>query len=489
MTRSTPSIRFVNDLHSKLNCTPVGCISTVRSVADIRSDLAEAKRRGLVVAVAGGRYAMGGQQFVTGGMLLDTREFAGLLDFDAQRGLVTVEAGMQWPELIGHLQRLQPRTAGDAGPAWSIVQKQTGADRFSIGGSLAANVHGRGLTMKPIIADVEAFDLITADGEQHHCSRTENVDLFGLAIGGYGLFGVISAVTLRLAPRRKLLRAVEIASVEGLCAKFDACIAAGAQYGDFQFAIDPASADFLSLGVLSCYLPLPDDTPIPADQLALAPADWMALLELAHTDKTEAFRRYADFYLASAGQIYDSDTQQLSFYRDDYHLVLDEKLGHVGSEVISELYVPRQRLSEFMRAAAADLRAHGVDVIYGSVRLIRRDDESFLPWAQQDSACVIFNLHVQHNAGGLAAAGAAFRRLIDLAAALGGSYQLTYHRHATPRQLRKCHPNFEAFLALKLEHDPEQRFQSDWYRHCKALLADQRKSDTVVLSRQGAYLL
>src|SRR2546422_5696952 len=44
-----------------------------------------------------------------------------------------------------------------AAQQWGIRQKQTGADRLSIGGALAANAHGRGLLFKPFVGDVESF--------------------------------------------------------------------------------------------------------------------------------------------------------------------------------------------------------------------------------------------------------------------------------------------------------------------------------------------
>ena len=47
----------------------------------------------------------------------------------------------------------------------------------------------------------------------------------------------------------------------------------------------------------------------------------------------------------------------------------------------------------------------------------------------------------------------------------GGSYFLTYHRWATAEQVEACYPQFRKFLARKLAHDPEERFQSNWYRH------------------------
>ena len=101
--------------------------------------------------------------------------------------------------------------------------------------------------------------------------------------------------------------------------------------------------------------------------------------------------------------------------------------------MITELYVPRPLLADFLAAAARDLRALEADVVYGTVRLIEPDDESFLAWAREPWACVVLNLHVEHTAAGIADASTAFRRLIDLALERGGSFYLTYHRWATAR--------------------------------------------------------
>jgi FAD/FMN-containing dehydrogenase len=462
------SYAVVNDVHSGLNPTVVARIAAVRSVADIQAAVRQAAAEGRAVSVCGGRHAMGGQQFGTGSVLVDTTGFARVLDLDRERGLVEVEAGIQWPALHDWLGRAQD---GDARP-WTFRQKQTGADRLSIGGALSANVHGRGLDLPPFVSEVERFTLVGAAGRLHRCSRTENRELFRLAIGGYGLFGVIATATLRLAPRRKLRRVVEIIDVGELARACEQRIAGGFRYGDFQFAIDPARQDFLRRGVFSCYEPVPDATPIPADQRVLTADDWQRLVLLAHTDRAAAFEHYARHYLASSGQIYWSDAHQLSVYLDDYHREVDRALGHRGSEVITELYVPRPRLAEFMGDVAADFRANGVDPIYGTVRLIRKDDETFLPWAREDYACVIFNLHVRHDCAGEAHAAKAFRRLIDMAASRGGSFYLTYHRHATRAQIEACYPRFREFLRLKRAYDSAEQFQSDWYRHYRARFAD-----------------
>ena len=468
-----PLLRFppedgelVNDIHSQLNPTRVARTVRPASLPDVQAIVRGAAREKRAISVAGGRHSMGAQQFGTGTVLVDTRSMKRVLALDKERGLLEVEAGIQWPELIAESLRMQ---TGDAKP-WGIAQKQTGADRLCIGGALASNVHGRGLTLPPLVSDVESFRLVDAAGTVKTCSRAENAELFALAIGGYGLFGIVTSVTLRLVPRRKLERKVELLDRDRLAAAFERRVGEGFVYGDFQFSIDSASDDFLKQGVFACYRPA-EDRAIPP-QKELSEADWIGLLTLAHTKPSEAFQRYAAYYLSTDGQVYWSDTQQLGFYPDDYHRALDARLGTAAStEVISELYVPRAQIGPFLQEVGDDLKASGVPVIYGTIRLIEKDRESFLPWAKEPYACMVVNLHTTHTPEGIERAAAAFRGLTDRATRRGGSFFLTYHKFATRAQVAACYPRFGEFLAAKDRLDPDARFQSDWWRHYKKLFA------------------
>jgi FAD/FMN-containing dehydrogenase len=459
----------VNDIHSALNESSVEEIVALDSLESIQQAVARAASADTPVAVAGGRHAMGGQQFCEGGMLLDTRGLNRVLDFDRANGIIELEAGIQWPALIDYLQEQQTGAA----PQWGIAQKQTGADRLSIGGAIAANVHGRGLTMKPFISDLESFVLVNADGEALTCSRTQNAELFRLAAGGYGLFGCVYSARLRLVQRRTLERVVEVRLMDDLPSLFDERIRDGFLYGDFQFATADASDDFLSRGVFSCYRPIETSEPPPPGQRALSSDDWQRLIYLAHTDKPLAWEQYSTHYLATSGQIYYSDAHQFADYADGYHQALDARLqaAHASTEMISELYVPRDRLVDFMATVADDFKTHDVNVIYGTIRLIERDDEAFLAWATDRWACVIFNLCTPHTPEGLAKAADDFRRLIDRAIERGGKYYLTYHRWATREQVETCYPQLGDLFARKRTFDPDERFQSDWYRHYRDLLA------------------
>jgi FAD/FMN-containing dehydrogenase len=463
----TPGI-LVNDLHSQLNPTRVNRILEPKTFDELRSALLSARKEHRTVCIAGGRHAMGGQQFAADGTLVDIRGLKRVLAFDTLRGLIEVESGVQWPELLQHLASAQQ----GAEKRWAFAQKQTGADRLTMGGCLAANIHGRGLTLPPFVGDIEAFKLLDARGELLECSRSRNPELFRLAIGGYGLFGFVYSLTLRLVPRRKLQRVVQVRNVEGLPGAFAGRVREGFLYGDFQYAIDDASEDFLSRGVFSCYRPVDDAAPMPGVQKELAEGDWVELLHLAHADKAEAFRRYAGYYQSTDGQLYWSDEHQMSLYPDNYHRALDQRAqSGKATEGITEIYCERDALEPFMAEVRDYARRDNVQIIYGTVRLIEQDRESFLAWAKKAYACVIFNLHIEHTHSGVIRAADAFRRLIDIGLRHGGSYFPTYHRHALRRQVEACYPQFHEFLKLKRKYDPGELFQSDWYRHYKKMFA------------------
>src|SRR5215471_6577147 len=462
----------VNDIHSQLNASLVSEIAVPGSIDECQSIVREAKKTAKTISIAGGRHSMGGQQFADDSLLIDTRGMKRVLGFDRDRGLLDVEAGIEWPELIQYLRQKQNDQEGQARP-WAIVQKQTGADKFTLGGSLASNVHGRALDQKPIIANVESFTLLDHDGELRECSRSQNQELFRLAIGGYGLFGAIASVKLRLRERVKVRRIVEIRDLKDIPDSFEQRIRNGYLYGDFQFATDSQRDSFLRRGVFSCYLQVPQGTPITENPTRFSAEDWARLTYYTHVYKRRAFEIYTERYLQTSGQVYWSDSQLFGSYLDNYHEELDRRM-HVripATEMITEIDVPRPAVVDFMGEAAQTLRREHANVIYGVVRLIERDDETFLPWAKDRYACVVFNLHVTHDAEGIDHAATSLRSLIDLAIRHSGNYYLTYHRYATHAQVESCYPQFKKLMRRKKLHDPFQLFQSDWYRHYQKMFS------------------
>lgn len=457
------------DVHSKLNSVLHFGRVEAKGIDCIKRSVQYARDNNLAISICGGKHAMGGQQFSFAGLLIDMRQLNKVLEFDPLKGQVKVEAGITWLEIIERLKQLQQ--SGDVKRTWSIIQKPTGADDLSIGGSLSANIHGRGLDFAPFVSSIECFELIDAKGNLLEVSRDKNRELFRLAVGGFGLFGVVVSVSLRLMRTTMLKRHVEMVSITNLMERFEQLIEGGHLFGDCQFAIDNNSEEFLRKGILASYKEeIGSTVNFESRNRSLSKSKWSELLKLAHIDKTKAFKDYQNHYLSTNGQIYLSDTMQLSTYMDDYHKQLDKLLNCArGTEIITELYIPRSKLAQFMEEVRALFIEKDVDLIYGTIRLIKQDTETFLAWAKEDFACVIFNLHTDHGANGIAKNAIVFRQLIKIARILGGSFYLTYHRYVDKEDLDLCYPGFESFLKKKIQYDPDEVFQSQWYRHYRDL--------------------
>ncbi|MEE8388670.1 MAG: FAD-binding oxidoreductase [Acidiferrobacterales bacterium] len=110
------------------------------------------------------------------------------LQFDAESGRLRAEAGVSLADVI---DVCLPR-------GW-FPQVTPGTKYVSLGGCLAADVHGKNHhKVGAFSSSVEEFSLITADGATLKCTHDENVDVFWATVGGMGLTGVVSELTLQL---------------------------------------------------------------------------------------------------------------------------------------------------------------------------------------------------------------------------------------------------------------------------------------------------
>jgi FAD/FMN-containing dehydrogenase len=461
----------LNDVHSRLNATRVARVLSPKSTAEVVGIVHAAERAGKSISIGGGRHAMGGQAFGSGTWHVDTSRLNRVFQFDRKTGRITVGSGMRWPQLLRELERLQP---GVKQP-WTFRQKQTGADELSMGGSVSANIHGRGLQVPPFVSEVESLEIVGADGKVRAASRSENAELFRLAVGGYGLFGIITKVELRLIRRFTVERVVgSELPVARLEEEFTRRIRDGWEQGDYQFKTDDSAPDFLRTGIFAFYRRVSGSLPEDAKRnRRISEEQWNNLYVDAHVAKDRAWKGYLRHYIGTHGQRYASDEHQLSFYCPDYEARVHATAADYpsGSLMITEAYVPWPQLEEFLADCRSDFLRHRTNIVYGTVRSIKADRETLLAWARQDYACVVYNVRVTHTVEGIAAAKLALQRIIDRAAARGGSFYLTYHRWARTDQLLRAYPQFPLFLRLKLKHDPNERFQSEWYRDAVARFA------------------
>src|SRR5712675_1303499 len=103
------SRELVNDVHTGLNPTWVDRVVRPTSIIEIQNVIHECHRQNKVLSVSGSRHAAGGQQFAEGSTLLDMRGLNRVVGLDAATGIVQVEGGIEWPELLrGYLASQTP---------------------------------------------------------------------------------------------------------------------------------------------------------------------------------------------------------------------------------------------------------------------------------------------------------------------------------------------------------------------------------------------
>ena len=281
-----------NDIHSQeLNETavrrgrPPSTRSTPRSTRAFRRAPAALQP----VTIAGGRHAMGGQQFCAGRDPSTPARSPGCSRSTPRAGIVEVEAGIQWPRSWTSSWPAQKGRARSG----AIAQKQTGADRLTH----RRRALGQRSRPRPRHAAVHRRRRVVRARRPrrepaHLQPRRRTADLFRLAIGGYGLFGVDllgdaaahAAAEARAGGRGRAIRRAD----RGLR---PSASADGFLYGDFQFAIDddfgrlPQARRVLLLPAAS-----PDARPCRRGQRELGDGDWQRALFLAHTDKRRGLR-------------------------------------------------------------------------------------------------------------------------------------------------------------------------------------------------------
>src|SRR5438105_12649005 len=120
---------WVNDVHSQLNRTRVRELLRPRTRDELAEIVRSASRKGLPISVSGCRHSMGGQQFATDSICIDTRPLARVISFDQERGLIEAEGGIQWPKLIRTYLDAQQENAKQ----WGIAQEFLYGDfQFSV---------------------------------------------------------------------------------------------------------------------------------------------------------------------------------------------------------------------------------------------------------------------------------------------------------------------------------------------------------------------
>src|SRR6266704_2053363 len=142
-----------------------------------------------------------------GGLVLSMAGMTDLLSFDQASGVVTCETGVSLEQLMVRLL-----------PAGWFVPVSPGTRQVTVGGGIAADVHGKTHHSAGSFArHVLSIDLLTADGDMRTVTPEADADLFWGTAGGMGLTGIILRATIamkRVETARLVVDTVRTANID-----------------------------------------------------------------------------------------------------------------------------------------------------------------------------------------------------------------------------------------------------------------------------------
>jgi FAD/FMN-containing dehydrogenase len=172
------------DKHPALVVQPTGA-------ADVRNAVDFARERELLVAVKCGGHSPGGKSTCDGGMQIDLSRLRGVRVAREAR-VAYVEGG----SLLGELDH-ETMALGLVTTAGTV--SHTGVGGLTLGGGFGRVARRFGLALD----NVQAVEIVTADGELRRASAQENPDLFWAVRGGGGNFGVVTGFEFGLHPMQR----------------------------------------------------------------------------------------------------------------------------------------------------------------------------------------------------------------------------------------------------------------------------------------------
>jgi FAD/FMN-containing dehydrogenase len=336
---------------------------------------------------------------------------------------------------------------------------------FTLGGSISVNAHGWQPNWPPIAYTVESFRLMLADGSIVRCSRETHAELFSLALGGYGLLGIILDVDLRIGPNECYRSEHRVVPVDAFVSEFIRTVKSerhdedvGLAYG--RLCVVPGEKTFLRKAILTVFrrhgADLSGLSAQAADRKPVRRAIYRAQLGSVAGKR---FRWWLETLVS----------ENLSSSRISRNQVLNEEAGVYReynadrTDILHEYFVPPERFADFLDRARAIVPRYKADLLNVTVRHVLEDRDTFLRYADREQYAFVMLFNQERSDAGDDDMRALTRELVDAALACEGRYYLPYRLHATPDQFARAYPQAAEFFDLKRRYDPGELFQNRFY--------------------------
>eukprot|EP00591_Stephanopyxis_turris_P015246 CAMPEP_0195541584 /NCGR_PEP_ID=MMETSP0794_2-20130614/51160_1 /TAXON_ID=515487 /ORGANISM="Stephanopyxis turris, Strain CCMP 815" /LENGTH=1794 /DNA_ID=CAMNT_0040675687 /DNA_START=95 /DNA_END=5479 /DNA_ORIENTATION=+ len=480
------------------NGTPVSRMFFPRCEADVLRVLQAAHSAGKQIGIRGTKHSMGGHSIASQvGWEIDCKY---LRRIDYEEGyVVRCGPGCLWSDLIKALNAhgKSPRT----------MQSYCS---FSVGGTLAVNAHG--ITTDYCFAEsVVEFRLarITPEGEAKaivcrpnlsHGKTSLSGDLFSLALGGYGLFGVITEVVLKVVDNVQLqfdymhldvqpsYNAHGHVSSSEFVRIYDNCRNSNKtddhdSLGLGQIELKLARLNTVNLKKASFYVfrrnaSSPTVSELPAAPRELSTASrllykWaLPLLKDLRYAKEETSGKALDWTQ------HDASTRNQLLFESAVPLsrLYNPVVTKDDTFVLQEFFCPHDKFSHWIDAVTPiykDIEAqqkkynHDLILLNTTIRYVEQDDVTFLSYSRVPGGVFAFVLYyrIKRNQFTEHRLGVFHNQMAKVTVDLGGTFYLPYRKCYSAELLKAAYPMIERFAKLKESLDPNCVFSNLWFQN------------------------
>jgi FAD/FMN-containing dehydrogenase len=375
------------------------------------------------------------------------------MQLDTINNVLTIGSGALWENAINYLDKFHK----------SIAVMQAFSS-FSIGGSISVNGHGWQKNLPPISSSIISFTLMNHRGEILNCSRTENKELFRLVIGGYGLFGIILDVKLKVVENETLQFKYIRLSPENYVTTFQKFITENPKVKLVFGRLRISEKQFLEEATLN-YFEKIDEKPLPLSKYGKSNEKSKNLV-FRSTVNSEYGKRLRWDLETGMNKVSKNETFSRNNLLND-NVTLIENKDTNSTDILQEYFIPERHFTEYINELKSVLPNKQIDLLNITIRGVYKDSDSYLNYARENVFGFVFLFNQKKNIHDEEEMKKLTEQLVKVAIKCEGTYYLPYRLHIDKETFRIVYPQGDEFFKLKSKYDPNGIFKNKFYEHYK----------------------
>lgn len=445
---------YTNDA-SQLNLTKIDTIIEVSNdkkeiEIQLKNVLKYAKDNKLKISIAGAKHSMGGHTIYPNGIVLNMLPY-NQMELDTVKNILTIGSGALWEDALKYLDKY--------GKSISVMQAFSS---FSIGGSISVNGHGWQKDLPPISSSVISFTLMKENGEIINCSRQENQELFKLVIGGYGLFGVVLDVKLKVVENEALQYKYIRLSPNNYVSYYKKYISENPRVNLVFGRLRISDKHFLEEATLNFFEKVDNSIPTLQNEKSTE----TQRLVFRGSVNSEYGKRLRWDLETGMNKVSKNDIYSRNELLND-HVSLIENKDTSSTDLLQEYFIPERNFNKFISDMKPILKNSKIDLLNITIRGVYQDNNSYLNYARENVFGFVLLFNQKKTVQQEIEMEKLTNLLVDAALKNEGTFYLPYRLHINKDKMRKSYPNANTFFQLKRKYDPTELFNNKFYDHYK----------------------